>query len=532
MGLKVEMWGWGGGGRQFGHTLKAMAPSLVLLHNVILGGSRSAGKRIASHSTAGFWTRLPNSSCTAKARGRESTQASTWSSSQVRAIPCSRADCSQMMPIKALAVPEQYLGHRETAGRVGDGEEEREDRYSLTSVSPAPGESLQWTGPSPADKAGEDFTLPSLLLVSPHPEDGLGSVGPHVPLESIREQDEADEPGSEPRRSPGDGAVRVREGVADNGSLSSSAERSSGVGDGSGDGNAPSGAGLVPTFRVAVARDQRAKLDSEMADLLKHPPGASEDDLLQVESLNIPSEGKCEGSGFCSGSSDHHEAEECCSSTEISKPQQGVQLEGSLGNDLGTSVTSLQELQDLQDLKLKHQLHQTEVDRLCTALRDSKERIGELEGELSSERKKGESQAHKIQELETEKSNTSLIAVLTECQSKVEQLEELKHSSVELMGQLRAAQGMAACLQRRMCCLEKEHIVKQREVLQLTEELEEARKALQEKSRDMARVTAQLQVLEQERTGENGTLTNGHVNLQPHQQPGQYPNDSKVCTLL
>lgn len=87
--------------------------------------------------------------------------------------------------------------------------------------------------------------------------------------------------------------------------------------------------------------------------------------------------------------------------------------------------------------------------------------------------------------------------------------------------------------------METEHTLKQHQVLGLTEELEAARKALQEKSVEMARVTAQLHILQQqmENMRESGAcsadvLANGHTTVQPHSQPKQSSNDSKVCTLL
>ncbi|KAG7478107.1 hypothetical protein MATL_G00076860 [Megalops atlanticus] len=324
------------------------------------------------------------------------------------------ADCT-MIPIKTMPVnkelpheiAELHKSHREQESRAEDGEEEVENHSSITSVSPSPMESPKQTRVNSDDKPSEEFTLQS-LLASPHPEDSLSNMGHHVlPLESIRELDEVEDQGSELHRSPGDGAVKVKEG-------------------------------------------------------------------------------------------------------------------------------------ELQDLKLKHQSHQTETERLCAELRDSRERIGELESELSTERKKGEDNTHKILKLETDMSNSSLIAVLTECQSKVEQLEELKHSSLQLTAQLQAAQSMAVYLQRRMLCLEEEHMLKQQEVLKLTEQLEEAGRALQEKSTQVAQVTAQLQALHQEleKKQENGAsstdvLANGHTtSAQPQQQPRQYSNDSKVCTLL
>ncbi|KAJ8361086.1 hypothetical protein SKAU_G00176110 [Synaphobranchus kaupii] len=451
------------------------------------------------------------------------------------------AGCIKMVPMKSMTVhseplcetAEQQSRSGEAGGRAGGGEIETEDRYSITSVSPSSAANLQQ--PRSGGEPEEEFVLRSLLVL-PHTEDSLSNGGHRVsPLKSIRELDEVDEQGSDLCRSPGDGAVKVRDGVADTGSLLSSLERNSGMGDSSGDRNDLPGAGLVPTCKSAVTQEERAKLDSEMADLLKYPQGTSHDNFLHVESLNMQPEEKSEGNSSCSGSRVYCKEEGHDSATEISQPENVAKSEESLDKDLETSATSLQ---DLQDLKLKHQSHQEEINRLCTELTSSKERIGELESELGSERKKGENQAHKTHE-PSEMSNSSLIAVLTECQSKVEQLEEIKHSSLEFTGQLQAAQGLAACLQRRVHCLEKEHTLKQRQVLELTEELEAARRALQEKSAEMACVTTQLHVLQQwkEKTQEKGAsssdvLANGHTPMQPHSQPRHYSNDSKVCTLL
>lgn len=344
-----------------------------------------------------------------------------------------------MVPMKSMAVHsellcetvEQQSRNQEEGGRAGDGEDETEDCYSITSVSPSVAENTQHLRSD--DEPEEEFVLQS-LLVSPHTEDSLSNVGHHVPpLESIRELEEVDEQGSSPRRSPGDGAVRVREGVADTISLLSSVERNSEMGDSSGDRNALSGTKLVPTFKSAVTREERAKLDSEMADLLKYPQGAPHDNCLQVESLNMEPEEKNKGNGSCSGSRVYHKEEGHNSATKISQPENGARSEESLDKDLETSATSLEEQ---QDVKLKHQSHQKEINQPHNELRNSKEVTGELESELRSERKEGENQSHKIQEMESEMSNYSLTAVLTECQYKIEQLEEIKHSSLELTVQV------------------------------------------------------------------------------------------------
>ncbi|XP_035242931.1 paramyosin-like [Anguilla anguilla] len=447
-----------------------------------------------------------------------------------------------MVPMKSMAMPSELLcetvewqpRNKEEGGRAKNGEDETGDCYSITSVIPSPAENMQQ--PKSGDQPEEELVLQS-PLVSPHTEDSLSNAGHRVsPLESIRELDEVDEQGSDLHRSPGDGAVKVREQVAGAGSLPSSVERNSGMGDSSGDRSSLSGAGLVPTFKSAVTRVQRAKLDGEMADLLKHPQGTSHDNLLQVESLNMQPEEKSEENSSCSGSRVCRKEKGHDSITEFSQPEKGARSEESLDKDLETSATSLQEL---QDLKLHHQSHQEEINHLCTELRDSKERIRELESILSTEGKKGENQAHEIPELESEMSNSSLIAVLTECQSKIEQLEEIKHSSLKFTVQLQAAQGLAASLQRRVLCLENERTLKQQQVLELTKELEATRRALQEKSAEVACLTAQLHVLQQlrEKTRESGAcssdvLANGHTTVEQHRQPRQYSNDSKVCTLL
>lgn len=102
--------------------------------------------------------------------------------------------------------------------------------------------------------------------------------------------------------------------------------------------------------------------------------------------------------------------------------------------------------------------------------------------------------------------------------------------------QLQAAQGTVAFLQRRMVSLEEERSQRQHELLQLSRELEGARKALREKSAEAAWVSKQLQALRREVEGKWGAgatveekPANGHVDMS---HPPQSRQDSRVCVLL
>ena len=95
-------------------------------------------------------------------------------------------------------------------------------------------------------------------------------------------------------------------------------------------------------------------------------------------------------------------------------------------------------------------------------------------------------------------------------------------------------------LQCRVKWLEQGHSLKRRVVEELLGELKRAREALEEKSSEMDRASAQIQLL-QLRLGEqqhdlaaggSGVHANGHTNTGASQPPRQNSPDSRVCRLL
>ncbi|KAL4655861.1 hypothetical protein GN956_G6203 [Arapaima gigas] len=194
----------------------------------------------------------------------------------------------------------------------------------------------------------------------------------------------------------------------------------------------------------------------------------------------------------------------------------------SLRKDLDSTVLTPD---GLQDPKLQQEFQEE----------DSRERILELEDELSSEMKK-ESHIKMVPQLESETQDSCLAEVLTECKLKVEQLEDLKYTSMDLKNQLQVAQATAAFLQRQMLILEEAHRQKQQEVLELTGALQEAKEALREKSALAAQAAMQLQAISRDMGGKQkaGSLpeeapANSHAVA--HSPPRSH-SDSRVCTLL
>nr|XP_015203545.1 PREDICTED: uncharacterized protein LOC107077436 [Lepisosteus oculatus] len=452
-----------------------------------------------------------------------------------------------MITIKALTVHDE-LHQEEHCTQVRNEDSKNENGKDETGESHSTGSvrSITRDIEKPwvrTDKVGqevpfenEDQSYASLLAAS-HPQDSLSNLIYHAsPLESIKELDEMDgreEQVSELERSPGDGAVKIKQQDTDDGfPLQSEKERCE-VQAGSNPGAVLIGQSVFEdTLESTIMRDENEPLDPTGKDLLQVTPNGEHHQKESHKALVLADDRWERVSSRASDDreiqqepKEHHQSTEQCGKDD----RDGVME--CKGDRLSPSEPSIQELQDPE---LKHESYQSENNRLCNKVKDSKMRIRELENELCTEKRKSESHAHRIRELEMEMSNSSLIGVLTECKTKVEQLEELRYSSRELMIQLQEANRIAACLKQRIFHLEEERMLKQQQLVNLGEELEGSRKALEQKNREMVKVKVQVQALneELERTQDKKLcpaecLSNGHTVNQPHRRSRNDTNDSK-----
>ncbi|XP_018600048.1 uncharacterized protein LOC108929768 [Scleropages formosus] len=295
--------------------------------------------------------------------------------------------------------------------------------------------SVRSVSPSPVDLPGAapDVSPAGFVLLDGDSVDGA----PHhtSPLESITELEETQE-------SPEGRSTEVGMQSYSGSPPLKLGERETMAGD------ALKDTGDVSHSTAGDTRDERDEMKTPSVELLKAPKGTSLNGFFRVESGEITPGVTWEGGESCS----------------VSRTQTHLQLGGPKWTECHETRRDI----PLQD-------PQKEMSHVFLKAMGSRERVRELSDE---------SPGRRIEQPEGDVSDGSLIAVLTECKSKVEQLEELKCTSMDLRVQLQVAQGTAAFLQRRMLLLEEAHRLKQQEVLDLTRALHDAREALWEKSAD------------------------------------------------
>ncbi|KAG9260355.1 hypothetical protein AMEX_G26603 [Astyanax mexicanus] len=191
-----------------------------------------------------------------------------------------------------------------------------------------------------------------------------------------------------------------------------------------------------------------------------------------------------------------------------------------------SSVPPLEDLITPQEVQMCHQTCVKGEDTVGDELR--------FDRKPNSERFRGH-----IREKEataTNVANQSLIEVLTACEAKVEQYEQLRSSSFDLSAQLRSAQLMADSLHQRMLSLEHEHSLKDKKLQELTTILEKTSETLQARNWEMATITNELQQLHLQVEAQKNvpdaarTITaNGLATPDPQLQLSR---SSKICTLL
>ncbi|KAL7837590.1 hypothetical protein SRHO_G00273010 [Serrasalmus rhombeus] len=227
---------------------------------------------------------------------------------------------------------------------------------------------------------------------------------------------------------------------------------------------------------------------------------------------------------------------ERCSSTMCSD-QTGHQLTPCNANSGVVEVqldkhSSVTPLQDLLNPVEEHMCHQTGVE--VKVKYDDK--LG-LDNKSNSEEFQGHS--CEKEDAATTVANQTLTEVLTPCKAKVEQHEQLKSSSFDLSAQLHSAQVMTASLHQRVLCLEHECSLKEKELQELTANLEKTSKALEVRNSEMTTVSKELHLLHLELeamknppTAARTVTANGQATLSSQQLLAQNSSSSKLCRLL
>ena len=302
-------------------------------------------------------------------------------------------------------------------GKAGD---DMEEMYSISSVSPCPVEESQ---PNGVVGAGETTTkLPACLS-----QENLNNLPLHIsPLEAIRELDEAEEALSG-LRSPGDGAVRAKDQlVTREESPLHSTERETderAFEDSEGD-DAP-GSVTVKTLRSTITSEDGVNLDTPQTETCGSPHDISDLGCLHDDSPKHASQ-KWLGSGGM------HKGMLGTNSTL----ERTIVIIGSELTETGSSVTSLQ--MDPKERRMHTHMGVTGNGEL----RNSTGSVSDLEENTPEDPTQGDVCSSSTRASTPEACNSTLIDILTACQTKVEHLERLKCSSFELTIQVTNAHFM------------------------------------------------------------------------------------------
>ncbi|XP_062843242.1 uncharacterized protein LOC134302124 [Trichomycterus rosablanca] len=314
------------------------------------------------------------------------------------------------------------------------------------------------------------------------------------PLESITELAEVED--TSEHRSPGDGEIRMKETTEETFSTPT-ARRASLSTDGRCDSL------NLTDFEQVHHMDCTARLESLMTDTCDHMPeipvgSRPQDDTasLQVKSYTPD---------WTEAPQHHLTSSNSCS---------GV-LEVRL--DSQTSITPQQDLQEPTEEPLYPKISANRIATLNDGLSDSDDKP---KSEMSDDRK-----------CENKEANQNLIEILSTCEAKVDQLEQLKSSSFELSAQLHSSRALASRLHHRVLYLEHQSHLKDKELHELTMKLEKTSEALRARNSEMSSITDELHRLEVKNmpTSARTISVNGQVATNSHHLDH---SSSRVCTLL
>ncbi|XP_026996583.1 uncharacterized protein LOC113639096 [Tachysurus fulvidraco] len=366
-------------------------------------------------------------------------------------------------------------------------QQDLEDIYSISSGSPCPIKDKKQA----EVLSNQSLDKPGILAHLTHTS----------ALESIRELVEIEERSE--GRSPGDGAVRVKDVCREtcpSTAIRSMALPSEGCGD--------------TLERIALRQDSNTQLDLVDAS-------SSIDDVL-VESCNA------EDISYIALIPGHQELFRDYSSASNNKKEVA-------GHQLTPSHTSSGILEvQLNDQFNITPLQDPQEESICP---QNAEKFNTVRNESQAEENNLnlEGVDRDICEKEGSVSNQTLIEVLTACEARVEQLEELKSSSIEMSAQLQSARLLVARLHEKVLNLEQECHLKDKELHDLTVNLEKTSEALQTRNSEMAAITEELRRIHldleaQKKTAAAGRTVNanGQLTSNAHQRN----SSSKVCTLF
>ncbi|KAM9444341.1 uncharacterized protein Hap1MRO34_025392 [Clarias gariepinus] len=363
-----------------------------------------------------------------------------------------------------------------------------EDMFSISSGSPCPIKDAQ------TNSKTKDNQLSEVLSGQPLDNPGiLAHLHHSSPLESIRELVEMEEISES--RSPGDGEVRIKDACKE--TCLSTAIRYVAL---------PSEECTDALERTPLGQDSNTHFDSVDA-------GSSTDDVP----VGSCPQGDTSYIALIPGHL------EWGSSAMYDIQNELAGYEDTNSNVLEVQLDNQSTITPLQDLQEESNLPQTRV-KVNTISNGSGDINPNLEWVDSYVCKKEGSVA-----------NQTLIEVLTACEARVEQLEELKSSSIEMSAQLQSTRLLAARLHQKVLNLEHECHLKDKKLHDLTVNLEKTSETLQTRNSEMAVVTEELHRLHfeleaQKKMAAAGRTVSANGQLAPNAH--QCNGSSKVCTLL
>ncbi|XP_038668621.1 uncharacterized protein LOC119973973 isoform X1 [Scyliorhinus canicula] len=166
----------------------------------------------------------------------------------------------------------------------------------------------------------------------------------------------------------------------------------------------------------------------------------------------------------------------------VGAESQGQEPPGSEAAPGPSNPPTEQLAEETKTTRVKYASGQAEVRLLTDKLNCSNCQVELLQLELETERKRSRQQTGRIEELEKEvRSNFALIRVLSDCKSKVEQLEELKQSSQELIFKFKESKETAIHLRERITELEFQQAINEQKIKELMDQLSQCTKTTETK---------------------------------------------------
>ncbi|XP_078399162.1 kinetochore protein Nuf2 [Cetorhinus maximus] len=220
-----------------------------------------------------------------------------------------------------------------------------------------------------------------------------------------------------------------------------------------------------------------------------------------------------------------------------SEPLQGDELREGEGVSNSCNLTTEELEAEIKNIRVKYASSQAEIGQLTDKLNCSHCKVELLELELDAAKERNQQQTRRIDKLEKElRSNFALIGVLSDCKSKVEQLEELKQSSQELQFKFQESKETAIHLRKRITELEFQQATKEQRIKELMDQLSQCMKTTETKN-EMEKQQEELlnhqslsRMREQIVHTQNEPINHQRKNVSHSSPPAT--NTSKVCIIL